>query len=56
VWRAFPGWRCSTAGARRWDDLPREARDYLEWVEREVGVPIRAISVGAARDAEVTRG
>jgi len=56
VWRAFPGWRRSTADARRWGDLPREARDYLEWVEREVGVPIRAISVGAARDAEVTRG
>jgi len=56
VWRAFPGWRCSTSGARRWSELPREARDYLEWVEREVGVPIRMVSVGAARDAEVVRG
>jgi adenylosuccinate synthase len=56
VWRAFPGWRCSTSGTRRWSDLPREARDYLEWLEREVGVPIRAVSVGAAREAEVARG
>jgi adenylosuccinate synthase len=56
VWRAFPGWRRSTSGARRWSELPREARDYLEWVEREVGVPIRTVSVGAARDAEVVRG
>jgi adenylosuccinate synthase len=56
VWRAFPGWRRSTSGARRWSELPGEARDYLEWVEREVGVPIRTVSVGAARDAEVVRG
>jgi len=56
VWRVFPGWRCSTSGARRWSELPRAARDYLEWVEREVGVPIRAVSVGAAREAEVARG
>ena len=55
VWRAFPGWRDATSGARRWQDLPRAAREYLEWIEREVGVPIRAVSVGAARDAEVTR-
>jgi adenylosuccinate synthase len=40
---------------RRWRDLPRAAHDYLEWIEREVGVPIRLVSVGAARDAEVAR-
>src|SRR5262249_53462952 len=56
IWRAFPGWRCSTASGRRWSDLPRAARDYLEWVEREVGVPIRSVSVGAAREAELARG
>jgi len=55
VWRVFPGWRCATSGVRRWRDLPRAAHDYLEWIEREVGVPIRLVSVGAARDAEVAR-
>jgi len=55
VWRVFPGWRGASSQARRWQDLPREARDYLEWIEREVGVPLRAVSVGAARDAEVAR-
>ena len=55
VWRSFPGWRRSTSGARRWDDLPCEARAYLEWVERETGVPIRIVSVGAGREAEVAR-
>ena len=56
VWRSFPGWRSSTEGVRRWADLPAAARSYLEWIEREVGVPISNVSVGAARDAEVRRG
>ena len=55
VWRSFPGWRTSTGSARRWDDLPPGAHAYLEWIEREVGVPIRSVSVGADRDAQVPR-
>jgi adenylosuccinate synthase len=54
-WRAFPGWKSSTAAARRWDDLPARAREYLEWIERESGVPIGTVSVGAERDAEIRR-
>ncbi|HVP15008.1 MAG TPA: adenylosuccinate synthase [Terriglobales bacterium] len=55
VWRAFPGWREPTAGARRWQDLPLRARDYLEWIERESGTRIGLVSVGAGREAQVTR-
>ena len=55
VWRAFPGWRCATTSARRWSDLPARAREYLEWIERECGVPIATVSVGAEREAEVRR-
>ena len=55
VWRSFPGWRAPTSGARRWEDLPGRAREYLEWIERECGVPIASASVGAGREAEVAR-
>ena len=55
-WRSFPGWKSSTAGVRRWQDLPGGAREYLEWVERECGVRIGTVSVGAERDAEIRRG
>ena len=55
VARSFPGWQAPTTGARQWQDLPPNARDYLEWVEREVGVPIAIVSVGAGREAEVAR-
>ena len=54
-WLTFPGWKCATSGARRWDELPVRARAYLEWIEQETGVRISRISVGAARDAEILR-
>jgi len=56
VWRSFRGWRTPTTGVRHWDDLPAAAREYLEWVEGQVGVPITTVSVGAGREAEVRRG
>jgi adenylosuccinate synthase len=54
-WRTFRGWRAPTTGARRWSDLPAEARAYLEWIEGACGVPIASVSVGAGREAEVRR-
>ena len=55
VWKTFPGWRKSIETARHWSDLPDAARGYLEWIERESGVPLLSVSVGAAREAEVVR-
>ena len=56
VYLSFPGWSADTTGVRRWRDLPANARAYLDWIEREAGVPISSVSVGAAREAEVPRG
>jgi adenylosuccinate synthase len=55
VWKAFRGWNAPTCAARRWSDLPGRAREYLEWIEHECGVPIESVSVGAGRDAAVSR-
>jgi adenylosuccinate synthase len=55
VWRGFPGWQTPTTAVRRWPDLPDRAREYLEWIEREGGVPIASVSVGPGREAEVHR-
>ena len=55
VWRRFPGWRTSTRGVRRWEDLPAAAQRYLEAIEHASGVPIRRVSVGAEMDAELSR-
>ncbi len=56
VWRTFAGWKASTTSARRWVDLPANAKAYLEWIEREAGVRIVTVSVGASRESEVARG
>jgi adenylosuccinate synthase len=46
----FDGWRRSTEGARRLDELPRQARAYLERIEALVECRIQFVSVGTRRD------
>ena len=51
----LPGWKCSTVGISRWEDLPVSARELVTIVEREAGVPVTFIGTGPARDAMVVR-
>jgi adenylosuccinate synthase len=44
------GWQRSTADARRLEDLPREARRYLDRLRELVETPITYVSVGTRRD------
>jgi adenylosuccinate synthase len=44
-----PGWRGPTAGATRLEDLPGEARRYIERIERLLGVPVVMVSTSAER-------
>jgi adenylosuccinate synthase len=37
-------------------DLPRAARDFVEYVEAEVGAPLRMISVGPEREQAIVEG
>jgi len=55
VLEVFPGWRRPTTAARQWDDLPPEARRYLDRLEALAGVPVRLVSVGSGRDENVRR-
>ncbi len=49
IYETLPGWQEKLAGIRRWDDLPRTARAYIERIAQLTGVPIVAVSVGAER-------
>ena len=51
----MPGWGCDISGVRRWEDLPVEARNYVEYIEKAIGCHISYVSVGAARDEYLTR-
>ncbi|MCC7139280.1 MAG: adenylosuccinate synthase [Planctomycetes bacterium] len=49
VYETFKGWREDLSEIRRFDDLPREARTYVRFLEAQMGVPLDTISVGAER-------
>ncbi|WP_437577117.1 adenylosuccinate synthase [Sorangium sp. So ce887] len=48
-------WSESIDGARSMTELPAAARQYVELVERETGVPVDVVSVGADREATIVR-
>ncbi len=49
VLETLPGWESSTGAARSLDDLPPNARRYLDRVEELAGAPVRMVSVGTKR-------
>ena len=55
VYETLPGWKCDISGARTWEDLPQAARDYIEFLEKGVGCPMKYISVGPQREALILR-
>jgi len=50
IYETLPGWSATTAGATRWEQLPDNARRYLERVQDIVGVPIDMVSTGPDRE------
>jgi adenylosuccinate synthase len=52
----LPGFEGDIGNCRREADLPREARDYLEFVSEHSGVPIRLVGVGPGRDQVIWMG
>ncbi|WP_298228717.1 adenylosuccinate synthase [Gryllotalpicola sp.] len=55
IYQEFPGWTEDISAARTFDELPRNAQDYVLALERLSGARISAIGVGPARDAIVVR-
>jgi adenylosuccinate synthase len=53
VYETVPGWGVEIDGAARIEDLPREARDYVRFVEELAGVPVSFVSVGPGREQTV---
>jgi len=55
VYETLPGWQTSTQNVKRFEDLPRGARAYLDFLEEKSGIEIGAIGVGAERTMTVLR-
>ena len=50
VYETLPGWGSVVSDAREPGQLPDAAKRFIEVVEREVGIPVRVVGVGAERD------
>ncbi|MEW6554370.1 MAG: adenylosuccinate synthase [Actinomycetota bacterium] len=53
VYEELPGWKKDISGARRLEDLPAQARDYLDFISSRAGVPLKLISVGPERQQTI---
>ena len=54
-YRTFAGWEETTTGVREWEKLPQRAREYVEFVEREIGIPVKYIGTGPGREDMIVR-
>jgi adenylosuccinate synthase len=53
IYRDMPGWSGDLRGCRRLEDLPKEARAYLDYMEEFTGTPVAILSVGPDRDETI---
>lgn len=49
------GWKCDISAIRKWEDLPIQAQQYVEYVEKAIGCHIGYVSVGPERDSIILR-
>jgi adenylosuccinate synthase len=55
VYQVLPGWNAPLDGCSSVDDLPAAARDYVDFVERELGVEVTLVGTGAERTSVLSR-
>jgi adenylosuccinate synthase len=55
VLKTLPGWKCDIRGIRSYEELPENCRNYIEFVEEQIGFPITMVSNGPGRDDIIYR-
>ena len=50
VLKVLPGWKTDIRGIKKYEDLPENCRKYIEFVEKELEVPIKIVSNGPSRE------
>ena len=55
VLKTLPGWKCDIRGIKNYEDLPKECRDYVEAIEKEIEAPITMVSNGPGRHEIIHR-
>lgn len=55
VYEYLPGWKCDIRGIKEYDKLPKNCRKYIEFIEKELEVPVKLVSNGPGRDDIIYR-
>lgn len=55
ILKVLPGWKCDIRGIRKYEELPENCRNYIEFVEQQIGYPITMISNGPGREDIIYR-
>jgi len=55
IYKTLPGWKCDIRGIHKYEDLPENCRNYIEFIEKEIGYPITMVSNGPSRSDIIYR-
>ena len=55
IYKEFPGWKCDVSVCRTYEELPKELKEYIAFIEEETGVSIDVVSVGPDRSETILR-
>jgi adenylosuccinate synthase len=55
IMEKLPGWKADISGVRTFDELPRQAQEYVIHLEKLIEVPIRWVSIGPNREQIIER-
>ncbi len=55
VYKTFKGWNTDISQLKQYDDVPENLKEYIRFIEAEVGVPISIVSVGPDREQTILR-
>ena len=55
VLKVLPGWKCDIRGIKNYEELPENCRNYVEFVEEQIGFPITMVSNGPGRNDIIYR-
>lgn len=55
VYEEMPGWNISTAGMTNVDDLPKEAKSYIAFIEEKTGIPVSLIGTGQGSEEMIVQ-
>ena len=55
VYETLPGWSSSISSLTSFDDLPKEAKDYIDFIEKFIGTTVSSVGVGPGRESMLFR-